>query len=123
MSNISIDSHILTDNPNEMTPVRAAKHSAHALTYTNVAFFNWGVSIIGKEIDLKWNYMDADEFDDLDEIYQKEDPVVFDPQMGDGATYNVHVTEFDGTLFRKTSGTGAFRTNVKMTLLIMSEIT
>jgi hypothetical protein len=122
MANISINAYTLIDQPNEMTPVRADRSIAYELTLSSVAFFSWGSSIVGKEITLSWNYMTATEFASLDAIYQADTEVVFDPQAGDSKTYNVQVISLDGTLVRKISGTGAYRTDVKMVLLIMSEV-
>jgi hypothetical protein len=122
MANIAIDGHTVTDNPNSMTIVRAEKRASHVLTYSNVGFFNWGVSIIGKEIALAWNWMAASEFDTLAASYVKDGPVVFDPQDDSSKTYNVQIVTLEGA-YHVTIGTGSvLRKDVKMTLLIMSQV-
>lgn len=125
MAIITIGTHTLTRNPQKMTVIRADKACAKQMTYTSAAFFSWGTSIIGKEITLEWPYMTGDEFDALDTIFKADAAVVFDPNDGIGKTYNVEMSSFDGDYFFGGRGvtSAAKRTNVKMTLIIMSEAT
>ncbi len=124
MPNVSIGSVTLRHNPSRMTLVRPEKHSAAKETYSSVAYFSWGTSIVGKEIDLEWSYMESDEFDDLDDLFKADSPVVFNPQDGSGKTYNVEITQLDGEYFRTLDfSAGHFRQNIKMTLLVLSEVT
>ncbi len=122
MANISIGAVTLRHNPIRMTLVRPEKRSASSETYSSVAYFSWGTSIVGKEIDIEWSYMESDEFDDLDDLFKTDAPVVFDPQDGSGKTYNVEITRLNGEYFRTLDfSAGHFRRNVKMTVLILSE--
>jgi hypothetical protein len=119
--NISIGGYTLINNPNEMDIVRPDKYSSSVQTFTSMVFYDWGVSIVGKQISLSWTYMLASEFDALDAIFQGPGPLIFNPTLDAGKTYNVQMTALDGTLSHTIAG--GYRTNVKMVLLIMSEAT
>lgn len=121
MANISIDSYTLTQNPASVTIVRKYKPCAAVETYSSMAVFEWAVTIIGKEIELTWEYLGITDFDELDKAYQKSGAVVYDPQDGNSKTYNVHIMELDGEYHRMME-TG-YRKNVKMKLRILSEVT
>ena len=124
MANIEIGSVTLDHNPTKMTLVRQEKSCAAVQTYEGVAFFSWGASIIGREIDLEFSYVDSAVFDDLDDLYKADAPVVFDPQDGSSKTYNVEITRLDGEYHRTLDFTsGHLRKNVRITLLILSEAT
>lgn len=123
MANIAIGTITLDHNPTKMTLVRKEKSCAAVPTYEGVAYFSWGVSIIGKKIDLDFSYVDSAIFDDLDDLFEADAPVVFDPQDGSGKTYNVEIMSLDGDYHRTLDFTsGHFRKNVRMTLLILSEV-
>ena len=123
MSNISIGGITLRHNPTKMTPVRPDKTYASQKTHGGVAFWDWGTAIVGKEIQLDFTRMESDEFDDYDDLYKACAPVVFDPQNGSGKTYNAQMKFFDCDYFRTLDvSAGHFRDNVKMILLIMSEV-
>lgn len=123
MANISIDGHTLEANPSKMEMVKPEKRNSHVKTIGGVQFWDWGSFIAGKEIPISFTYMSASEFDDLHaNHYTKPGLVVFDPQMGDGKTYNAKWKDFTGDLVRKISGTGAYRENIKALLVIDSEV-
>jgi hypothetical protein len=123
MANISIGAVTLKSNPTDLTLIRADKTCAAQQTYSSVAFFSWGASIIGKEIELLWNWMEADDFAALDALYAADAPVVFDPQDGGGKTYNVEIMALDGK-YHMEFGTVStvMRRDVTMTLLMLSEV-
>lgn len=124
MAKVVIGSRTLTNDPQTMTVVRADKQCASVQTYSNVAFFTWGTSIIGKEITLGWPFMTAAEFDALDTIFKADVAFVFNPNDGCSHTYNVNMTALDGDyLVGRTLSAPSTRKNVKMTLLIMSVAT
>lgn len=123
MANIVIGSVTLSRNPREMTLVKPEKASAHKQTYSGVAYFGWPATIVGKVIDLSWDIMNADEFTLLDIIYAADVPVVFNPQDGLGKTYNVNMLTLDGKyLLGLDNAATSFREDVKMQLLIMSQV-
>ena len=121
MAAVVIGTRTLTRDPQRMTMLRADKSCAHKLTYTSVAVFSWGTSIIGKEILLEWPAMDVAEFAALDAIFIADAAFNFTPSDGGGHVYSANMTSFDGEYFRgRTSASPTTRKNVRMTLLIMS---
>lgn len=121
MSNISIGGYTLINNPNSMDMPRPEKFSSSVMTFDSVVFYNWGVSIVGVQITLKWTYMLAGEYDALDAIYQAPGPLLFDPTLDTGKTYNVQMTSFTGMMTNTIQG--GYRTDVQMVLLIVGEAT
>jgi len=112
--------------PGKMTMIRPDKAVASVLTYSDVAYFSWGSSIIGKLITLQWNACPAAQFAQFDTFFAADVPLVFDPTLtGTPAdtTYNVEMLSLDGEYLLGGYGTddAAWRGNVEMTLLILSE--
>jgi hypothetical protein len=107
--------------PGQMTIIKAVKSNAAVQTYTNVAFFSWDASIIGKPLTLTWNAMTTAQLDSIDAIYQADTEVVFDATDIDGVsdTYNVQVPNFTGVYFR---GDIPQRLSCVLELLIMSVV-
>lgn len=123
MSNIIIGSVTLRYNPEEMTVIRSDKYCVSKLTYSSVAFFSWGLSIVGKEILLRWSYMESDEFEDLDVLYKADNTIVFNPMDDLGKTYNVAIKGLDSKyFFRLGVSPGQWRKDVNIVLLILSEV-
>jgi hypothetical protein len=118
----------LTHYPSAFTQPRPQRSNAHLITYASVAHFSWGVSIIGKIIEVLWHYMPSEQFEELDAVFQGDAEVVWDPGIlpsgsDDPVTYNVQILDFTGD-YHETVGTDPeiWRANCKMTLLIMSEV-
>jgi len=111
-------------DPRQMTMIRPEKICSRALTYSGVAFFSWGATIVGKVIDLEWNGMPVAQFDALDAVYAADSTCVFDPDItGSTQTYEVNILGFDGEYHLHTdTSTSVERINCKLSLLIMSEV-
>jgi len=124
MANVVIGTHTCTLDPMRMTMVRADKSCAHKQTYSSVAYFSWGTTIIGKEILLEWPVMDASEFEALDTIFKADAPVTFDPNDGvTENTFTVEMTSLTGDYWRGRGVTvSETRKNVRMTLLILAVV-
>jgi len=123
MANIIIGSVTCRINPAEMTLVRPDKVTAIKQTYDGTAYFAWPANIVGKVIDIKWDFMDADEFAALDVLNVADDPVVFNPNDGLGLTFNVNIVALDGKYLLGLDNTeNSVRKDVTMTLLIMSQV-
>lgn len=125
---MTLGTYTLTHYPSDFTQPRPQRSNAHVQTMASVAHFSWGVSIVGKIIDVLWNYMPSEQFDELDAIFQGDAEVVWDPGIPPSGSdlavaYNVQILDFTG-VFHETVGTDAeiWRANCKMTLLIMSEV-
>jgi len=109
--------------PSNFTPPRPFRSNSYVETYESVVHFSWGFFTAGKIIDLEWNYMPSEEFDDLDLVFQDNEAVVWDPGIPGLATvYTVQILDFTGD-FHEAVGTDTeiWRKNCKMKLLILSE--
>ena len=119
---MKLDDFTFLELPQAMTMIRAERESAVVKTYDSVAFFSWGADIVGKAITLTWNAMTKTQFDLLDEIYQADVEVEFDPTdiTEESTKYNVQVTNLQGEYW---AGVSDYRLNCSLELLIMSEVT
>lgn len=121
MGLISVGSLTFTRNPVKMTPVEKVRYNSFVLTYSSVAHFSWGASIVGKELELEWNLMENPEFTNLKTIYEADSSVVFNPNDGSGKTYNVELLNLNSVYYMGRDASGR-RLNVKLELLILSEV-
>lgn len=115
---ISIGGHTPLINAGGCSIVKPDKPSATKPTYGGVAYFAWPATIVGKVIELTWNMLNASDFATFDGFYSADTTVVFDPDNGSGTTYNAKITELDGTYYLQYQ----YRTDVKLKLLILSEV-
>lgn len=124
MGLISIGTFTPEMNPGQMTVIRAEKKVSVVETYSSVAYFSWGTSIVGKVIEMTWNWMSGDKFNALDVLYAADAVVVFDPNDTRGLTFNVNILSLDGEYLMGGGGVSstAIRTNVRLQLLIMSQV-
>lgn len=123
MAKISVGSWQPGINPGTMTIVKADKTVAKIPTYTGVGWFEWPSTIVGKDIQMTWNWMPGDEFAALDTICNAGAPEVFNPGDGTGRTFNVNCYPLQGDYYRGSGNTSAsIRTNVTLTLCIMSQV-
>jgi len=112
-----------TYNPKISFPVIKPKVINSVIeTYSGIAYFSWGPQIVGQEIPLEWEWMPEAQFAAINTLYQADDEVVFNPNNSTN-TYNVRIKDFDGIYYvSKTTGTDVIRKNVKLNLLIMSQV-
>lgn len=110
-------------NPTKITIPRPEKPSAAVLTYDSVAYFGWPATIVGKQILLEWDYMPTDEFESLDLLYQADVEQEFAVNSNSAfPRYNVNLLALDGAYHMQTWSGDGFRRDVKLALLIMSEV-
>lgn len=122
MANMSLGGHTFASNPSKMTVLVKDKAAAEVLTYSSVAYFDWGRVWAGKPITLEWDYMLATEFDTLDALQDTAGDMIFDPQDGKTKTYDVWFKHFDGQYhLDPTSGAGVFRSGVEMILIVKEQ--
>ena len=67
-------------NPDTFTLPQPEKSTGKVKTYSSVAFFSWGVSLLGKEISLEWDWMGVDQYERLRSLFEANAPVVWDPE-------------------------------------------
>ena len=123
MSNMILGSYTFVQDPIKMDVLGPDKFCSHVQTYSGVGYFSWGTTIVGKVVEMSWDYMRADEYDSLMTLYTADAPVVFDPQDGTGKTYNVEIENLSGRyyMFLETGDT-KYRRDVTLKLLILSEV-
>ncbi len=111
-------------NPSEMTVIKKDRVTAVKETYSSVALFSWGSSIIGKTIELSWPFMTINDFTDLEALVDADEAVVFNPEDGSLKTYNVEIIGLDGKyhITPSVADDAGYRKDVRLTLLIMSEV-
>lgn len=119
MSNMVLDGYTFTHNPDNLPVIKKDLTLAHVKTYDDIAVMSWGSSYIGVILPLGWKMMRKEQWDDLHDIYEADEEVVFDPQDGNSKTFNVRVIRLDGSHFL---GLSLYK-DVTMELLIMSEVT
>lgn len=123
MSNMVLGSHTFVKQPATMTLIQKDREVAKVKTYSSVALFSWGASIIGKTIEISWPFMTTSEYASFQAIYEADAQVVFNPQDGSSKTYNVELLSLTSEYFiHLSNASGHNRRNVKLTLLIMSEV-
>ncbi|MFA5423034.1 MAG: hypothetical protein WC374_04185 [Phycisphaerae bacterium] len=123
MSNMVLGGYTFAVQPSKMTLIEKDRSVAHVQTYSSVAFFSWGVDYDGKTIELFWASMPTSQYASLRAIYEADAQVVFDPQDGSSKTFNVQMLPMSGEYFiHLSNATGHRRLNVKIPLLIMSEV-
>jgi hypothetical protein len=122
MANMSIGGHTLLSNPSEMTVLVKDKIAAEILTYSSVAFFDWGRAWPGKPITMKWDYLPATEFDTLDGLLDTVGDMLFDPQDGKTKTYDVWLKRMNGEYYLDPSSNAeVFRRNVELVMVIKEQ--
>jgi hypothetical protein len=124
MANMILDSYTFDKNPSEMSMVEEDKFASSLLTYTSVAYFSWGSTIVGKIITLRWGGMTTTQFDTLQTKYEADAEVVWEPNQGDSAdrTFNVEISRLTGSYHISLLDSASDRVNVEMDLVIMSEV-
>ena len=123
MANMTLGGYTFSANPSDMPVIKAKRHTGYVKTYSSAAFFSWGTILPGTEVFLEWTYMPGDMFESLDALLAADTQVVFDPQDGSGLTFNVEILNLDAKHFLKFgTDSGTLKKDVKMLLLIVSEI-
>jgi hypothetical protein len=124
MANMALASYTFEKNPTNVDDIIRKKRRVSSIkTFTKVAVFSWGVSIVGQTIVLNWDYMPTGMYESLRTLYEADSQVVFDPQNGTSKTYNVEVMDLSGKYFiYLDNASGHHYQNVKLSLLIASEV-
>lgn len=123
---MSLGSYTFAVNPADLTGMfTKERKSSHVQTYSSVAFFSWGASVIGKVITLEWDYMPRTMFDSLQAVVDADYMVILNPDLESGKTYNVEIINLSGKYYQTQGNTVdagvAYRRDVKLELVIMSE--
>jgi len=118
---MQLGSYTFTQNPCEPMPVITEERRAESIkTLGGVAFFSWGTFIAGQEVPLNWTSMPTAQYTQLLSLLNADVQLVWDPE--NGSTYNVEILSLSGDYHLDASAGAAYRKNVIMTLLIISEV-
>jgi len=124
MANMILGAYTFDLNPAKVSGlIQSEKASAVKRTYTDIAYFSWPSTIKGRQILLAWDFISTAQFTSIHTLYASGDTLVFDPQDGSSKTYNVEILNFEAEYFLHMEDTaGNYRRNVKLELLILSEV-
>lgn len=76
-----LGSYTFEHDPDRWTPPRAKISNAVLETYSSVAYFSWGATIIGLQILMEWDKMTCDQFNRLDLLYQADASITWAPAV------------------------------------------
>lgn len=109
--------------PHKMTMISKDRACVAVETYTSVAFFSWGTSIVGKVIDFTWNAMPGDMWYKLETFYEGDKNMTWTPD--NTHTYDVEMLVLNGSYYIGyiDVDSAALRIDVTMSLLILSMLT
>lgn len=116
-----LGSYTFTLNPEKCDMPVAEKRAASVKTLGGMGYFSWGTLLPGTEITLEWTYMPVAMFTELETLNEADAQIVFNP--GSGTTYNVEIIDLKGKWFLDQTITAQFRGDVKLQLVIISEVT
>lgn len=124
MANMSLGGSVFASNPSKLSTVIGGRRITSSVeTYSSVAFFSWGTSIVGREIVLEWELMPTVQYSAHLAQLAADAPLVWDPQDGSGKTYTVEILDLTGTYFVMLADSeNNHRQNVRMPLLILGEV-
>lgn len=109
-------------NPTQYDIPKEDKTYSVVQTYESVAFFSWGTSIIGKEIELEWDRMKEEQFDQLQTLLEADQETVWTPISGEVTAYNVELCQLNGKFMEFSLHDAPYRDDVKLLMVIMSEV-
>ena len=118
---MTLGAYTFVINPNEPVSIVTEERRASSIkTLGGVAFFSWGALLPGQKITLPWSFMSTAQYNQLLSLLTDDDQVVWDPE--NGSTYNVEILSLKGEYHLDAGAGAAYRKNVEMILLIMSEV-
>lgn len=119
---MSLGSYTFLRNPEFCTYPQKRKMASVVETLGGAAYFSWGCVLPGQIIELTWPGMETTMFDELMTKFEADAQEVFNPDVGLGVTYNVEMKSLLGEFLAPYSGAADYKKNVKMELVIISEV-
>jgi len=119
---MSLGSYTFLRNPEKCTYPQKRKMAVVCETLGGAGYFSWGCVLPGQILELTWPGMETTMFDELMSLFEADAEVVFDPDVGLTTTYNVEIFSLLGEFLAPYPGAAAYKKNVKMELVIMSEV-
>lgn len=115
-----LDGYTFLLNPEKCDMPVKEKRASTVKTLGGAAYFSWGTFLPGTIIILEWSYMPIAMFSQLETKNDADSEVVFNP--GSGTNYNVEIQSLKGKWFLDQTVGAQFRGDVKLELVIMSEV-
>ena len=120
---MSLGSYTFYRNPETCTYPQKRKMASVLETLGGAAYFSWGCVLPGQIIELNWPGMETTMFDELMTLFEADEQVVFNPDVGLDTTYNVEIMSFLGNFLAPYLGAAGYKKDITMELVIMSEVT
>lgn len=120
MDKMVLGAYTFSWNPEKCTVPHETKSSSVVETYGGAVYFSWGTLIVGQKINIEWDWLQEAQWDELQTLLEADAEIVWDPQTG--STYNVEVADLRGDYQDKSLIDAAYRRNVVLTLIIISEV-
>lgn len=126
---MKLGSYTFEWDPDDLTIPKKGKYCSYVLTYSSVAFFTFGLSIIGKIIDIPWDECPADQFERIQAIFEEDTTQTWYPELDDiihyGSPFVNLPFEAGAVITGQTSGATATISNVftKLDYIMLTGIT
>ena len=118
---MKLDTYTFAWTPDNWDPPIPRKRQASVLTMEGVGYFSWGTEIIGKEIDLEWNFVSLTQYDALEALYVADESVLWDLDVAGMQNYMVELVDLAGELPEVAGYDQGYMHKVRLTLLILSQ--
>jgi hypothetical protein len=115
-----LGNHTFTMNPATATLPIKRRMGLPVETLTGVEIFSWGVIIAGVKLTLTWEFMPTTSFDAIEALYVADMAYTFNPE--NGHTYNVEITNLQGSYHIDPTANAPHRRDVTLELLIVSQL-
>jgi len=121
---ITLGNYTFATNPHKISPViDKRKISALVDTYDSVATFDFGSRIEGLEVTFQWDYLEAEQYDELQTLLETAGDLELNFGGSNYATYDVHLMGLTGSYFMNILDTSQElrRQDVTLTMVITGE--
>ena len=117
---------LFTNDPGKMTVIEPDLTISYVRTYTNVAIFSWGSTIVGKELELGWNAMPVVQYEVIRGYKDAATTITFYPtNTASTSNYRVRILNFTGAYIQSfgiSTSTSAWRGDCSLSLLVEATI-
>lgn len=117
---MTLGGYTFTLNPEKCTKPLKEKRSSAVKTLGGVTYFSWGTYIQGQQAILEWKFCHVAQFSQFETLNNNNAQIVWNP--GGGTSYYVEILKLEGKYFIDQTAGATHRGDVKLTLVIMSEV-
>lgn len=106
-----------------MTIPEGEKEVAEVKTFGGSQIFEWPITIVGKEVTLKWDFMKLGQYNALRRMYYNNGvEYTWDPEETGGGTYSVIIKKCTGEYFKNLLNDSIYRKDVVVVMSIRSKV-